>query len=142
MYLTTSVLGSLGAPRGIPLYAQRAFKKHFGVGLYGYAGVISEVIHPQPTSFGQPITVVMTDFAGFAQGDEVYIAKTNPKFTPQEIAERAEEMLGSQDYDLLKNNCEHMSMKAATGEGTSEQIKSLGQAALVILGFFLLAKAG
>ncbi|MCC6738242.1 MAG: lecithin retinol acyltransferase family protein [Planctomycetia bacterium] len=145
MYLTANSSSVLGGPlnlRGVVIYAQRPFKKHFGIALFNYRNEIVAVVHPQPGRLGEPITVVETDYAAFAKTSKVFFAKMNPKFSPEEVANRAVQLIGSQDYDLFKRNCEHYGTWAATGDGTSQQIKDLGTAALVIAAVVLLAKAG
>lgn len=62
----------------------------------------------------------------FCGGNEFFIQKHNcPKFSQQEIVERAMSKIGESEYNLIWNNCEHFANWCIEGEKKSEQVRGV-----------------
>lgn len=48
-------------------------------------------------------------------------------FSPDEVVQRARRKLGDEKYSLLTYNCEHFAMWCKTGDGTCNQLKTVGK---------------
>jgi hypothetical protein len=68
----------------------------------------------------------MSDFAG---ASEVYVRSYRQRLTDAEVVANAESRLGSQDYHLVRNNCEHLATWASTGSPRSRQVRGWAIAA-------------
>ena len=61
----------------------------------------------------------------FSMGRPVGIAEySESKYSPQEIVRRARSRLGENEYDVLRNNCEHFCNWCISGRSHSRQVES------------------
>lgn len=66
----------------------------------------------------------ITSVSEFSQGSRIKIKlHDNPRYSPEEAADRACLRIGEKDYRLLTNNCEHFVNWCLEGEASSEQVK-------------------
>lgn len=87
------------------------------------------VAHARPYQFSRLFrggSVVRTSRTEFAGGSEI-VPQTEPAaaFPPEEIAQRAELLVGSRGYCPVFANCEHFTTWCATGRTESRQIEIL-----------------
>ena len=70
-------------------------------------------------------TIEQTSLATFSRGNPVYVAEYGDGFgyIPDVVVERAKSRLGEQEYNLLFNNCEHLTNWCKTGISDSKQVK-------------------
>jgi hypothetical protein len=61
-------------------------------------------------------------FDDFARGRRVFVVKHTYPLQPEEVIWRAESLIGTRDYDLLFNNCEHFAAWCVTGRRVSRQV--------------------
>ena len=65
----------------------------------------------------------ITSVSEFSQGSRIKIKlHDNPRYSPEEAADRACLRIGENDYRLLTNNCEHFVNWCLEGEDRSEQV--------------------
>ena len=93
-------------------------------GLYKHYGIDcgdGTVIHYRKPSE----TIEQTSLATFSRGNPVYVAEYGHGFDyiPDVVVERAKSRLGEQEYNLLFNNCEHLTNWCKTGISDSKQVK-------------------
>lgn len=75
-------------------------------------------------------TIGITSVSEFSQGSRIKIKlHDNPRYSPEEAADRACLRIGENDYRLLTNNCEHFVNWCLEGEASSEQVQRGQQAA-------------
>jgi hypothetical protein len=60
----------------------------------------------------------------FGIGRTIHVKKYGKCDTPAKVLERAENMVGKQEYCLFSNNCEHFAYWCKTGKKNSEQVKN------------------
>jgi hypothetical protein len=73
--------------------------------------------------------VERTTMAAFAGSSEVHVRAYRQRLPVDEIVANAESRLGSQDYSLVRNNCEHLATWASTGSPRSRQVRGWAIAA-------------
>jgi hypothetical protein len=73
------------------------------------AGPVEEV-HVLDFAFGQPVNLVL---------------HSEPRYTAQQIVQRAHARLGERDFRLLSNNCEHFCNWCINGLHRSLQVERL-----------------
>ena len=113
-HLVTSRLGYLH--HGI--YVGRGMVVH-------YAG-LCQLLHSGPV---EEVTL-----SRFSMGRPVRIVEhSESKYSPQEIVRRARSRLGENDYQVLRNNCEHFCNWCISGRSHSTQVESLAASALSAL---------
>lgn len=113
------VVSARGLSVGAHLASKRPGYMHHGI----YIGN-GRVIHYAGLSRGLgrgPIEVISIDHFAAGFGFMV-IPHPHSQYTGPEIARRAASRLGEQDYRLFTNNCEHLCLWCAVGEGKSDQI--------------------
>jgi hypothetical protein len=77
--------------------------------------------------------VQQTSLEDFARGAEVRVHEYSDKrFDPDETVARALSLIGSRDYNLLTNNCEHFACWCVTGERVSAQVVVVRVATCVV----------
>jgi Lecithin retinol acyltransferase len=87
-----------------------------------YAG-LSRFLHPGPV---EEVTM-----SRFSMGRPVRIIEhSESKYSPQEIIRRARSRLGENDYQVLRNNCEHFCNWCTSGRSHSTQVESTLASAL------------
>lgn len=64
-----------------------------------------------------------TSIAEFARGGEVLVRRVEPGQDPEATVRRAESRIGTREYHLLRNNCEHFAAWCATGRASSTQVR-------------------
>jgi len=67
--------------------------------------------------------VARTSLVDFAAGSKVKIRTYRDRLSPDETMRNAESRLGSLDYHLVRNNCEHFAAWCCTGRATSSQVR-------------------
>ncbi|MCK6613894.1 MAG: lecithin retinol acyltransferase family protein [Ignavibacteriaceae bacterium] len=113
---------------------------HIMVQMNGFShhGLVSElgtVIHYASES-GFSITeyyklkIVETDISIFSQGKEVFVRvyskkEIQQKYPAAQIVKNARKAIGTGNYDILYNNCEHFVYRCTLGFAKSEIITSL-----------------
>lgn len=70
--------------------------------------------------------IARSDWASFAQGGEVRVRRYGKRDDADTTIRRAESKLGSADYHLVVNNCEHFATWCCTGREASEQVRGVG----------------
>lgn len=83
------------------------------------------------------LQVERTSMTSFAAGGEVLVRAHRSRLPADEILARAQSRLGSTDYHLVRNNCEHLATWASTGSSGSRQVRGwalLAPGALASLG--------
>ena len=73
--------------------------------------------------------VERTTMGDFADTGEVHVRDYRNRLTDDEVVANAESRLGSQDYHLVRNNCEHLATWASTGSPRSRQVRGWAIAA-------------
>lgn len=69
--------------------------------------------------------VERVELDAFSHGQEVRVKPHLERmYTPAQAVERAESLLSENDYNLIKNNCEHLVVWCIQGKHASEQIDS------------------
>jgi hypothetical protein len=67
--------------------------------------------------------VVRTTYEEFAGDSTVLVRAYEQRLSPDETVRNAESLLGTGDYHLLRNNCEHFSAWCCTGRAASSQVR-------------------
>ncbi len=65
----------------------------------------------------------------FSAGSPVMIRTYEQRLSPEEAVRNAESRLGSVDYHLVRNNCEHFAAWCCTGRARSSQVRRWALAA-------------
>ena len=107
-------------------------------GLYSHHGIDmgdGTVIHfsGEPTRLrdAQVCRVAMADFL---QGEEARVVLHGDRErAAEEVLRAAEELVGSRDYSVVFNNCEHFATYCKTGIRQSRQVRKAAKAAATIL---------
>ncbi|GHU75070.1 hypothetical protein FACS189461_0600 [Spirochaetia bacterium] len=115
---------------GDVLIANRGLYKHFGIYI-GNGRVIHYASNEACNELDPSKAIVHeTTISGFMKksGDIKIrkLADTKSPFTASEVIERARERLGETEYDLARNNCEHLANYCQTEENRSDQIDTVG----------------
>jgi hypothetical protein len=95
-------------------------------GVYEHHGIDcgdGTVIHYRKTGTA---TISRTSLAAFAAGNPVFVKQQPMSYIPEVVIQRAESRLGEQQYNLLRNNCEHFATWCKTGRNESEQLIQFG----------------
>ena len=107
-------------------------------GLYSHHGIDmgdDTVIHFS----GEPMNlrnaqVCRVGMADFLQGGELrVVAHGDGGRPPEEVLRAAEELVGSRDYSVVFNNCEHFATYCKTGIRKSRQVRKAAKAAATVL---------
>lgn len=88
--------------------------------------------------------VAETALYDFAMGNPVQVLhypKGSVRFTPEEIIRRARSRMGEDQYDLLRNNCEHFAEWCCTGVNAAYQNKRLW-GRILLVSELLVTRAG
>jgi hypothetical protein len=67
--------------------------------------------------------VARTSMADFALDSIVHVREYSRKDGPDSVVGRAESKLGSKEYNLVTNNCEHFATWCCTGKTASQQVR-------------------
>lgn len=67
--------------------------------------------------------VARTSLEEFAAGSEVMVRSYELRLEAEETVRNAESRLGSVDYHLVRNNCEHFAAWCTTGQAASSQVR-------------------
>jgi hypothetical protein len=67
--------------------------------------------------------IARTPMAEFALDSIVHLREYSDKDRPQVVIDRAESKLGSKEYNLVINNCEHFATWCCTGRTASQQVR-------------------
>ena len=109
--------------RGDVIFAVRFCGVFFHYGIYIGGGL---VIHYNTDSSQTPShnAIIKTSFEDFASNDPVYIDPTDKKYSKENTAKKAEELLGTGrgEYNLATNNCEHFCNLCRKNSKSSEQV--------------------
>lgn len=68
-------------------------------------------------------SIARSTMAQFAQDSIVHMREYSEQDAPLTVISRAESKLGSKDYNLLTNNCEHFATWCCTGRIASQQVR-------------------
>lgn len=68
-------------------------------------------------------SIARSTMADFALDSIVHIREYSKKDDPQVVIDRAESKIGSKEYHLVTNNCEHFATWCCTGRTASEQVR-------------------
>jgi hypothetical protein len=71
-------------------------------------------------------SIARTTLAEFALDSIVNFREYSKQDDPQVVIDRAESKLGSRDYNLVTNNCEHFATWCCTGRTASQQVRMAG----------------
>lgn len=110
---------------GVPVKA--AAYTHHGIDLGD-----GRVVHfdGEPTRVKDACIKIST-LEDFRIGAKVRIRRhKKPKYSREEIARRALFSVGTKNYNLIFNNCEHFATWCVTGESSSKQVESVGRKVL------------
>ena len=100
------------------IYVGRGMVVHYaGLSRFLRSGPVEEVTMSR-FSKGRPVRTVQY---------------SESKYSPQEIVRRARSRLGENDYQVLRNNCEHFCNWCISGRSHSTQVESLAASALSAL---------
>ncbi|MDR1459211.1 MAG: lecithin retinol acyltransferase family protein [Bacteroidales bacterium] len=117
------------------IYANRGQYRHFGI--YVGNGRVVHYTHKGSVS-GLRTQINETSLAKFSKGDEVFVWRTDGTsgikyYSHEETVRRARSMIGTKNYNLVFNNCEHFAFWCKTGVSRSEQVEQrLAEAAITI----------
>jgi hypothetical protein len=112
--------------KGDVIFAQRKAYRHYGI----YAGK-NRVIHyaGKEHRMRSRTTIEAADLREFSKGDPVYAVrfpeKTDFLYSPGETVRRARSRIGTTDYNLVFNNCEHFAYWCKTGKRESSQVQEV-----------------
>jgi hypothetical protein len=73
-------------------------------------------------------TVRIDTLEVFASGGVVWVRVYGQRLDPDEAVRRAESLLGTTDYNLFANNCEHLASWCVTGAAESRQVERVSAA--------------
>ncbi len=105
---------------GDHIYVDRGLITHHGVEMSD--GWVIHFASLDGTKSGAVICWVrMEDFAG---NGTVKVRRYGRRFDPEQVATRAQSMLGKSGYDLFANNCEHFATWCVAGEHSSAQVEA------------------
>lgn len=116
-------------PLGAHLVSDRLLYSHHGI----YIGD-SKVIHYSGLADGMesgPVEEISIVHFGGRDGFQIQ-EHEDPKYSPEQVVERAKSRLGEDEYCAQTNNCEHFCMWAITGVSTSAQSKRVVKATKVL----------
>lgn len=97
---------------------------HLRAGRTGYDHHGIYVGNHRVISYLNDTGVTQTSYETFAAGDPVYVVEHDDRrYSYDEIARRAEQRLGEDDYNVAFNNCEHFANWCVTGKEYSKQVR-------------------
>jgi len=124
---TAAAVGKIARlPQAIPspgthLVTSRRGYVHHGI----YVGRGMVVHYAGLSRFLRAGPVEEVPMSRFSMGRPVGIAEySESKYSPQEILRRARSRLGENEYDVLRNNCEHFCNWCISGRSHSRQVES------------------
>ena len=124
---TAAVVGQIArlpqasASPGAHLVTSRRGYVHHGI----YVGRGMVVHYAGLSRFLRAGPVEEVPMSRFSMGRPVGIAEySESKYSPQEIVRRARSRLGENEYDVLRNNCEHFCNWCISGRSHSMQVES------------------
>lgn len=109
------------AKYGDVIYTKHKIYKHYGIYINDdcvihYDGKIDDM-------WLRNMFIRQTNMKRFLAGaDRYYIYKGKSYYSPEETVHRAKSRLGEGSFNLLTNNCEHVSMWCKTGQSKSMQV--------------------
>lgn len=110
------------AKYGDIIYVNHLLYKHFGI--YINDDYIIHYDGKQDDLLLRDMCVRTTDIERFLNEKEYYKIKVlkNEKYTPDEVVKRAKSKLGSRNFNIVLNNCEHFTNWCKTGNRKSSQV--------------------
>lgn len=106
---------------GTHLVTSRCGYMHHGI----YVGRGMVVHYPGLSGFLRSGPVEEVTMFRFSMGRAVWIIEySESKYSPQEIVLRARSRLGENEYQVLRNNCEHFCNWCISGRSSSTQVES------------------
>lgn len=103
-------------PKGAHIFCVRKFYTHHGI--YDGQGYVYEYGGGQ--DFGG--TIAHSSLEDFSEGDLLNVLLYEPKYTPNEIIERAQSRLNEDDYNVFANNCAHFAFWCRLGDARVKQV--------------------
>lgn len=102
---------------GDHLYVRRGFRySHHGIDCGD--GTVIHHIREQ-----RKLYVARTSLEEFAAGSRVRVRAYAGRLSAEDAVRNAESRLGSTDYSLVRNNCEHFAAWCSTGRARSVQVR-------------------
>lgn len=104
------------------IYVNHLLYKHFGI--YISDDCIIHYDGKQDDLLLRKMCIRDTNIERFLNGKGSYKVKQfkNEKYSPNEVVKRAKNEIGSKDFNLILNNCEHFAIWCKTGNKKSSQI--------------------
>lgn len=104
--------------RGDHIYVRRGYRySHHGID----CGDGSVIHYVGPRASGR--RVERTPMAEFAPESQIQVRHYVERLDPDETLRNAESRLGTANYSLVRNNCEHFAAWACTGRARSSQVR-------------------
>lgn len=91
---------------------------HHGIGIEG-----GRVVHFNPPKSGGQQLVYVVPYSDFAKNDDVVIVRHPNPISPLATRNRALNLVGWTNYNLLSNNCEHVATWCITSRFVSQQVE-------------------
>lgn len=125
-------------PLGAHLVTSRKFYTHHGI----YAGG-GRVIHYSGLAAGLSAgPVEEVDLASFRAGRRTWVRQhASPKFTPDQVVERARSRLSENGYSVTANNCEHFVLWCINDIHSSKQVNHAVTGGTPAIGFMAAVSA-
>lgn len=124
---------------GTHLVTSRRGYMHHGI----YVGRGMVVHYPGLSGFLRSGPVEEVTMFRFSMGRAVWIIEySESKYSPQEIVLRARSRLGENEYQVLRNNCEHFCNWCISGRSSSTQVESPLASTLRALGIAVHCASG
>lgn len=104
--------------RGDHIYVRRGYRySHHGIDcgdgtVIHYVGPRASVRHVERTPIEE-----------FAPAADIQVRRYDERLSPDETISHAESRLGTANYSLVRNNCEHFAAWACTGRAASSQVR-------------------
>lgn len=104
------------------IYVNHLLYQHFGI--YLSDNCIIHYDGKQDDLLLRKMYVRVTDIERFLNGKENYKVKQikNRNYSSDEVVKRAKSKIGSQDFNIILNNCEHFANWCKTGNRKSNQV--------------------
>lgn len=107
---------------GDVIYVKHLLYKHFGI--YLSDDCIIHYDGKQDDLLLRKMCVKITNIERFLNGKDNYEVKQfkNEKYSANEAVKRAKNEIGSKNFNILLNNCEHFAIWCKTGNRKSNQV--------------------
>lgn len=104
------------------IYVNHLLYQHFGI--YLSDNCIIHYDGKQDDLLLRKMYVRVTDIERFLNGKKNYKVKQikNRNYSSDEVVKRAKSKIGSQDFNIILNNCEHFANWCKTGNRKSNQV--------------------